>query len=1191
VYTVEPAAQAIYSFLAGPDHARWGPGQRVSRSLSSRYVQHVVENGNPQLPLEEVSDSQKYLMANTTFLNAIPPRPSQGNATRPHRADECGSQKAEPQPISGLRPKLLYERYGMVDNPFGVTPNPHCLYQSRTHAEARSSLIIGIECGVGFQSLIAPPGMGKTTILFNLLEQFNNVARTAFLFQFPSDSRDFLRYLISDLGGEAADSDLVRMQGTLNQLLIREHRASRQTIVIVDEAQNLDTSVLETLRLLSNFETPTEKLLQIILAGQPQLAQRLASPELAQLYQRISIRTTLIPFDLEDTRNYIEHRLKIAGYQGPPLFTPAALRLILERSGGVPREINTLCFNALLLAAAVKQKPIDSEILREVVTDLDLNPIPFHKDTPPRGVRDVQTADVPQLGDAAADPPATSVDKTCEAAVPAAAEADDASTPPTALDGVDLAQLGTIAAIVSTSREEKAEPAAVSGAKAETDDASTPPTALDKVDVAQLGTIAAAIVSTSREEKAELAAASGDRAEADDASTAPTVFDGVDLVQLGTIAAEVPASRNERSEQAAIRGDKAEADDVMAHAGCPPDRPALTNTQDDRAILAHRSVPPPTREEPDNRAGRIASEHLFTYLLASAYALQQRDDRIRSMVGATKFSEIMAEVINTQSLIRNSMLDSDTAMYLVANRTQRLCGAAGAAIGLLYREELDYKAGTGIAASLLGFKIRADKSVSFGRLKSGQPVETDTRQDPDLAGRVVAKSVLSAPIYQNGELAGCIQLFSRVGEFGWGATHACELMSDVVNLLISAAGAPQAGERDSQAGILEIQKQLKFEYTKRAYWIEKPAILREADAPPYKMEHGDCKTDVVTFAASGVVGLLNSETETDGNSIEIPPFTPEALDASGAELVSPLIRTLHLLNDAGTRPHQKRTFLPDRRWIGAIAGLVIVSSFTLGLMIRSLGKRNSELPSISRTETPREPRTARIPEVTRKHRRTTTQSSARQTIVDDKPAPRTAADKASGHLPNVDNTPTTEENASSVSGSLMSTTRAAGADSRAGNSIPETTSESSARETAVDENPAPGTAVDKSSGKLPNVDTVPNTEDKADSVSESVTSSVPAVGVNNQAGFVENIVPARLISKVKPIYPAAAVEAQIQGSVVLQVLVDKNGAVRDVRSISGPPILAPAAIDAVEHSRFEPCNLNGEPLESEAMVTVKFSLR
>jgi general secretion pathway protein A len=1033
----------------------------------------------------------------------------------------------------------------MVENPFGVTPNPHCLYQSRTHAEARASLIVGLKCGLGFQALIAPPGMGKTTILFDLLERFNQMAHTAYLFQLQGDSRDFLRYLISELGGEAPDSDLVRMQGTINQILIREHRARRQTIVIIDEAHNLDTSVLETLRLLSNFETPTEKLLQIILAGQPQLAQRLASPELAQLYQRISIRTTLIPFDLEDTRKYIEHRLKVAGYRGLPLFTPAAVRSILERSGGVPREINTLCFNALLLATAVKQEQIDSDVLHEVVADLDLNPIVFNKDKLSRGIRGVQAAEASRLEGAAADPPATSIDKTCEAAVPAAAEADDASTPPTALDGVDVAQLGTIAAIVSTSREEKA----------------------------------------------ELAAVSGDRAEADHASTAPTVSDEVDLVQLGTIAAGVPASRRERSEQTVVGEAEADADDVVARAALS-DRPALTNTQDDRPILGWRSVPLPTREEPDNRAGRIASEYLFTYLLTCAYALQQRHDRIRSRVGATKFSEIMAEVINTQSLIRNSVLHSDTAMYLVANRTQRLCGAAGAAIGLLYREELDYRAGTGIAASLLGFKIRADKSVSFGRVKSGQAVETDTSQDPDLAGRVVAKSVLSAPVYQNGELAGCIQLFSRGGEFGWGATHACELMSDVVNLFISAAGAPQAGERDSQASIVEIQKQLKFEYTKRAYWIEKPAILREVDALPYEMDDSNRKTDVVTFAASGVVGLPNCETGAAGNSVEIPPsFTPEVLDASGAQLVSPLIRTLHLLNDAATTPNQKWPFLHNWPWIGAIAALVIVSSFILGLTVRSLGKRNFELPSVSRTETPREPTTTKIPKVAPKHRRTATESSARPTIVDENPAAGTAVDKASGKLPNVDNIPSTEDSATYVSGSLMSSARAAGADSRALNSMSETTTESSARETVVDEDPAPGTAVGKSSGKLPNVDTVPNTEDNADSVSESVMSSVPAVGVNNQAGLVENILPARLIRKVTPIYPAAAVEAQIQGSVVLQVLVDKNGAVRDVRSISGPPILAPAAIDAVEHSRFQPCNLNGQPLESEAMVTVKFSLR
>ena len=342
--------------------------------------------------------------------------------------------------------RLLYERFGIRENPFGVTPNSRYLYQSRTHSEARATLIVGIECGVGFQALIAPPGMGKTTILFNILEEYNDVARTAFLFQIQGDSRDFLRYLITELGGEPHESDLVRMQDTINQLLIRERRAGKRVLLIIDEAQNLDTPVLETLRLLSNFETPNEKLLQIILAGQPQLAQRLATPELANLYQRITIRKTLIPFDLDDTKSYIEHRLKVAGYEGPPLFTPAAIRSILERSGGVPREINTLCFNALLLATAVKTKHVDSEILREIETDLDLNTILFHKDTAPYGIREVPPAKPPRVGDVAV-AAATSSQETCKAAVRGVkAEPDDASTMPIVIEGVDAVQLGTIAA-------------------------------------------------------------------------------------------------------------------------------------------------------------------------------------------------------------------------------------------------------------------------------------------------------------------------------------------------------------------------------------------------------------------------------------------------------------------------------------------------------------------------------------------------------------------------------------------------------------------------------------------------------------------------------------------------------------------------------------------------------------------------
>jgi general secretion pathway protein A len=320
-------------------------------------------------------------------------------------------------------PKFLAEAYGLAENPFGVTPDTRYLYESKTHLEARASLLVGIECSVGFQALIAPPGMGKTTLLFSVLEQFDKVARTAFLFQTQGTPHDFLRYLITELGGEAGDQDLVRMQETINQLLLRERRAGRRTIVIVDEAQALSPAVLETLRLLSNFETPTEKLLHIILAGQPQLAQTLASPDAAQLSQRVCIVTTLAPFDLVDTARYIQHRLRTAGYEGPPLFAPAVLAAIWKRSGGIPREINKLCFNALLLARAMLHRQVDSSILREVTADLDLS-----RARPEGPLRISQMLGVREDDDTrggnhgspdALEELAASIDKLCEGGLPA----------------------------------------------------------------------------------------------------------------------------------------------------------------------------------------------------------------------------------------------------------------------------------------------------------------------------------------------------------------------------------------------------------------------------------------------------------------------------------------------------------------------------------------------------------------------------------------------------------------------------------------------------------------------------------------------------------------------------------------------------------------------------------------------------
>jgi general secretion pathway protein A len=268
---------------------------------------------------------------------------------------------------------MFLDYYGLREEPFGVTPDPRYLYLSSTHREALASLLYGVSVGRGFMALIARPGMGKTTLLFQLLQHFERSARTVFLFQTQSTPRDFLRSLLADLGVESDDGDLVRMHSQLNDVLLRESRSGKQFIVVIDEAQNLEDPVLEVVRMLSNFETSQEKLMQIILAGQPQLADKLGSSNLDQLRQRISLFGHLDPFDAAETNLYIDHRLCVAGHDfHAPLFTRQARALIASGSEGTPRNINNICFNALSLGCALKKKTIDRDVILEVLSDLDV---------------------------------------------------------------------------------------------------------------------------------------------------------------------------------------------------------------------------------------------------------------------------------------------------------------------------------------------------------------------------------------------------------------------------------------------------------------------------------------------------------------------------------------------------------------------------------------------------------------------------------------------------------------------------------------------------------------------------------------------------------------------------------------------------------------------------------------------------
>src|SRR5712671_590036 len=268
---------------------------------------------------------------------------------------------------------MFLDFFGLREQPFGVGPDPKYLYFSPSHREALASLFYGIETGRGFLALIAEPGMGKTSLLFQLLERLKGSIRSAFLFQTQCDSQELLRYLLQGLGVDSQETDLVHLHSRLNQFLLTEATAGRRVVVFIDEAQNLSDSALETVRLLSNFEATDRKLFQIVLAGQPELARRLKNPRLAQLSQRIAVLAGLKPLPVSETLQYIHHRLEIAGYDGPEVFTSGSVALITKASQGIPRNINNICFNAMSLACAMGSRRIGSAIVQEALNDLSLD--------------------------------------------------------------------------------------------------------------------------------------------------------------------------------------------------------------------------------------------------------------------------------------------------------------------------------------------------------------------------------------------------------------------------------------------------------------------------------------------------------------------------------------------------------------------------------------------------------------------------------------------------------------------------------------------------------------------------------------------------------------------------------------------------------------------------------------------------
>jgi general secretion pathway protein A len=268
----------------------------------------------------------------------------------------------------------MYLRYfGLQEKPFNITPNPRFVFLSRQHREVFAHLLYGLQSRCGFIEITGEVGAGKTTMLRTLFEQLvNQDFRLALIFNPSLSAEELLAAICREFGLDAAVTDRRDLLDRLNLFLLAENKAGRTVVLVIDEAQNLTAPVLEQIRLLSNLETETDKLIQIVLVGQPELGELLAQPNLRQLSQRIAVRYHLRPMDRRDTGAYVLHRLRIAGALQPEaLVSPAALRAIYRASGGLPRLVNVLTDRALLAAYSADRRQVSANDLRLAVRELE----------------------------------------------------------------------------------------------------------------------------------------------------------------------------------------------------------------------------------------------------------------------------------------------------------------------------------------------------------------------------------------------------------------------------------------------------------------------------------------------------------------------------------------------------------------------------------------------------------------------------------------------------------------------------------------------------------------------------------------------------------------------------------------------------------------------------------------------------
>ena len=266
---------------------------------------------------------------------------------------------------------MYLDYYGLTEPPFDITPNPRFLFYSAKHREAFNHLLYGIRERKGFVQLTGEVGAGKTTLCRAMLEQLNGDYSTALILNPILNADELMKAIATEFGLDVRGMDRLDTVAAINNFLLWQVEQGRDAVLIIDEAQNLTEDLLEQVRLLSNLETDNRKLLQIILMGQPELRDRLNSPSLRQLRQRITVRYHLAPLNHSEINRYIQHRLEVSGARGAPYFTRPALWRIHHYSGGIPRLVNAVCDKALLAGFVNHTEQLDYRVVGAAIRELE----------------------------------------------------------------------------------------------------------------------------------------------------------------------------------------------------------------------------------------------------------------------------------------------------------------------------------------------------------------------------------------------------------------------------------------------------------------------------------------------------------------------------------------------------------------------------------------------------------------------------------------------------------------------------------------------------------------------------------------------------------------------------------------------------------------------------------------------------